>query len=402
MFTENHRCNFTREKIAQAVALMENHGLDLWITLCRETNQLRDPALSLIYSGDAVWLSAFIVAKNGENIAIVGRHDADSIRQRQEFETVIGYDEDFRVPFLEVLDRLEPLRIGLNYSLDDSAADGLTFGLWLHLKDLLSNTPYTDRLTSAAGLISDLRGMKTTGEIGRLLASIECAQTIIAEVGDNLHRGLSEYEISRLFKNAMRKRGVKEAWSTDGCPAVSCGPASIIGHSLPSQEINLAPGMIVRVDFGVIKDHYASDLQRVWYLPHKGEKFAPPEVQRGFDTVRLAITRAAEALKPGVLGYEIDRIARQIVLDAGYPEFMHALGHQVGQQAHDGGSLLAPLWPRYGNSNREPLQVGNVFTLELGVPTPAGYVGLEEMIVIEEHGCRFLSHPQEHIWVLER
>lgn len=392
----------TREKIAQAVALLPNHGLDLWITLCRETSQLKDPALNLIYSGDAVWLSAFIIAKNGENIAIVGKYDADSVRQRHAFDTVIGYDEDFRVPFLEVIERHNPMRIGLNYSLDDVAADGLTFGLWLHLKDLLSGTPFAERLTSAAGLVGDLRGIKTPAELQRIVASIACAEEIIAEVGENLVPGLSERDISKLFKNGMHKHNVKESWSAEGCPAVSCGPDSSVGHSLPSPDIILQRGQIVHIDFGVIKDSYASDLQRVWYFAKPGENTAPVEVQRGFDTVRKAIIKSAEFLKAGVLGHEADQIARQIVLAAGYPEYMHALGHQVGQQAHDGGSLLAPLWPRYGNSNREPLQVGNVFTLELGVPTPAGYIGLEEMVVIEADGCRFLSHPQEEIWVLKR
>lgn len=400
MFTGGE--TFTREKIAQAVTLLPNHGLDLWITLCRETSQLKDPALNLIYSGDAVWLSAFIIARNGENIAIVGKYDADSVRQRNAFDTVIGYDEDFRIPFLEVLERHDPMRIGLNYSLDDVAADGLTFGLWLHLKDLLSGTPYSERLTSAAGLVGDLRGIKTPGELRKIVAAIECAEEIIDEVGENLVPGLSERDISRLFKNGMHKRGVKESWSADGCPAVSCGPDSSVGHSLPSPEIILQRGHIVHVDFGVIKDNYASDLQRVWYLLRQGETAVPAEVQRGFEIVRKAILASADFLKAGVLGYEADQIARRIVLAAGYPEYMHALGHQVGQQAHDGGSLLAPLWPRYGNCNREPLQTGNVFTLELGVPTPAGYIGLEEMVVIEEHGCRFLSHPQEKVWLLKR
>lgn len=393
---------FTREKVAQAIQLLPKHGLDLWITLCRETSHMKDPALSLIYTGDAVWLSAFLIAKNGENIALVGTHDVDGILQRGEFDTVIGYDADFQKPFLELLNRQNPERIGLNYSIDDTAADGMTYGLWLHLQDLLKDTPYKDRLVSAAPLIGELRGVKTSGEVSTIRRSTACAEEIIAGAGAHLCAGLSEYEIAQLFKAGMKQRGVIEAWSAEGCPAVNCGPDSAVGHALPSPEIILEPGQIVHIDFGVILDNYASDLQRVWYLPKPGETAAPDEVLAAFAVVREAIVKAAHYLKPGVLGHEVDRVARDTIIHAGYPEYMHALGHQVGQKAHDGGSLLAPLWPRYGDSNKEQIQRGNVFTLELGVPTSAGYIGLEEMVVVTETGCEFISTPQTEVWVLPR
>jgi Xaa-Pro aminopeptidase len=41
------------------------------------------------------------------------------------------------------------------------------------------------------------------------------------------------------------------------------------------------------------------------------------------------------------------------------------------------------------------VEAGNVFTLELHVPTAAyGQVSLEEDVLVTETGCEFLSHPQ--------
>jgi Xaa-Pro aminopeptidase len=43
------------------------------------------------------------------------------------------------------------------------------------------------------------------------------------------------------------------------------------------------------------------------------------------------------------------------------------------------------------------VEAGNVFTLELGVMTGAGYLGLEEDVVVTEGGCEFLSSFQREV-----
>src|ERR671924_186444 len=97
----------------------------------------------------------------------------------------------------------------------------------------------------------------------------------------------------------------------------------------------------------------------------------------------------------------IDAIARQVVIDAGYPEYDHATGHQVGRAAHDGGGVLGPRWERYGRTPEMPIQAGNVFAVEMGLEVDGyGVVGLEEEAVVEDGGARFLSHPQRELWLL--
>ena len=103
------------------------------------------------------------------------------------------------------------------------------------------------------------------------------------------------------------------------------------------------------------------------YVLGEDEDVPSKEVVRAFETVVKAITASAEALKPGVQGWEIDIIARNIVTDAGYTEFMHALGHQIGRNVHDGGCLLGPRWEKYGESPFYYVEKGQTFTLELHV-----------------------------------
>ena len=121
----------------------------------------------------------------------------------------------------------------------------------------------------------------------------------------------------------------------------------------------------------------------------------------GFNTIVESIRRSFNALKPGVTGLEIDTIARDYIVSQGYKEYPHALGHQVGRTAHDGGPLLAPAWERYGNLPNTPLEEGQVFTIEPRLYTGHGVVTIEEMAIITKTGAQWLSQPQEEIYIIK-
>ncbi|RME80805.1 MAG: M24 family metallopeptidase [Caldilineae bacterium] len=117
--------------------------------------------------------------------------------------------------------------------------------------------------------------------------------------------------------------------------------------------------------------------------------------------MREALEAARAALRPGVEGQAVDAAARGVITAAGYPAYRYATGHQLGRNAHDGGGVLAPLWERYGEAPRQPVQAGQVYTLEPGVAVPGyGYLGLEEDVVVTENGAAYLGAPQETLILL--
>jgi Xaa-Pro aminopeptidase len=152
------------------------------------------------------------------------------------------------------------------------------------------------------------------------------------------------------------------------------------------------------VDLGVTSHGYSSDIQRCWYVAAETGEAVPQDVVQAAAAVNRAISSGAALLKPGVLGWQVDDAARTSITSDGYPEYKHALGHQVGKVAHDGGAILGPRWARYGRTPEIPIREGEVYTLELGVTLPGrGYLGLEEMVVVTADGCKFLSQRQFEI-----
>ncbi len=151
------------------------------------------------------------------------------------------------------------------------------------------------------------------------------------------------------------------------------------------------------MDFGVQVDGFCSDNQRTWYVLRPGEDEAPDDVKKVFNAVRDGIQAAADVVKPGVKGWEVDAVARTFITDAGFEEYPHALGHSVGRYAHDGGTGFYPRWERYGTKPYGSIHAGNVFTLEFGVRSPFGYISMEEEILVTEDGYEWVSPPQKEL-----
>ena len=388
------------EKADQAHALLRETGLDCWLTFVRETGTRPDPGVELVVGTDLTWVSAFFLTAAGRRLAVVGRYDVPTLRSLGVFHEILSYDQDPRPPLFDALQRLDPQAIGLNVSSDDVTADGLTHGMWLLLGELLRDTPFAGRLTSAAPLLSRLRARKSPGEIDRIRRAVAATEEIVGLVTGQIQPGVSELQLADFVHEQFRSRGLASAWDWHGCPIVNCGPASEPGHVRPRADLWVEPGQLVHLDLGVKVEGYCSDLQRMWYVRRPGEDGPPAEVRRGFDTVVRAIEAAAAVLRPGVRGYEVDAAARRVFAEAGYEEFKHGLGHGVGRAVHDGGTLLGPHWPKYGKTPDGVVEVGNVFTLEPGLMTAAGYVGVEEDVLVTATGCEFLSSFQRKLLVV--
>jgi Xaa-Pro aminopeptidase len=389
-----------QEKVRQANQLLAEFDLDMWLVLVRETAEHTDPALKLLGHLNAVWTAAFIFTRTGERIAITGQGDDNAVRIQGLFDEVLPYTQSIQDVLLDVLKKYDPKTIGVNYSRSDVSADGLTYGMWLNLLEWLKGTPYAERLVSAADFVEALRGRKNPAELATMRKAIGISMEIYDTLTAWLHPGLSERQIHAFVSEEIKRRGLESSWDAEHCPGLNAGPNSPWGHFGASDEVTRV-GETLNMDFGVKVDGFCSDNQRVWYFLRPGEVQAPAEVQKVFATVRGAIQAAADFVRPGLQGWEVDAVARKFIVDAGYPEYPHALGHAVGRYAHDGGVGFYPRWERYGDKPYGHIAAGQVFTLELGIRSPYGYISLEEEILVTPTGCEWVWPPQKKLMLVK-
>lgn len=389
------------EKVKQASGLLREFGVDCWITFTRESEICGDPTLAFLVPGHITWHSAFIVSADGRTRAIVGQFDRKGVEETGAYDKVVGFITGIKEPLLEYLKELDPRTIAINYSRASEICDGLTHGMYLTLHDFLSEAGLAERMVPAEKIVSALRERKSAVEIGWMKEAVQATEEIYDLAGKFIAPGRTESEIAAFILAEAERRKLPMAWGRETCPAVFSGPDTAQAHYSPTGR-TVERGHILNMDFGVKVKGYCSDMQRTFYILKAGETAAPDDVMKGFRTIVRAVEESKRAMKPGVTGFEIDAVARSIIVGEGYAEFPHALGHQVGRYAHDGTALLGPKWEKYAHKPLQKLEAGMVFTLEPRLTVPGrGVVTIEEMVVVTKDGAEWLGRPQKELYLVK-
>jgi Xaa-Pro aminopeptidase len=385
-----------KEKHELLKQILIEKNIKCYMIFVRETSAMKDPVIDLLAGGDVVWETAFIFSidnqHNYRKIAIIGNFDADTEKNKGIWDAVIPYDEGISSELKKEIQKINPKEIAINFAVENYMADGISHGMFLKLSQYLPNMKFI----SANPIVSSVRGRKTTTELELIKKAAEITEEINNYMTTQMKPGMTEIEVQNLFHERMNYLEVSESWQRSGCPASDAGPDKVMGHVGPS-ELKVQKGHTFHNDFGIDWMGYKSDLQRMWFFGSKDE--IPEELQHAYATVHGAITRAFNFIKPGIKGWEVDKIARDYVIERDYDEFMHGLGHQVGREAHDGGVLLGPPWEKYGDAPKGEVEENNVFTLELHVYTKNyGGVSLEEMICVTKDGAEWIV-PRTKGWI---
>ena len=385
-----------KEKVEQAKNLLKEFDIDCWLTFARETQINGDPALAFLVEADLTWHSSFVITKT-EAHAVVGEYDRLTVAELGVYNSVTGFVKGFKEPLQKLLKELNPEKIAVNYSVGSEICDGLTYGMFLTLQNVLSEIGFEKRIVSAEKIVSALRERKSKTEIESMKEAVRNTEEIFDLVAKYITPGRTEKEIAAFMKNEVEKRKLEFAWEEKVCPAVFTGPENAGAHYAPTGRA-VEKGHILNMDFGVKVNGYCSDMQRTFYILRDGEKIPPAAVQKGFDVIVEAIEKAKQSIKPGEIGESIDKIARTTITSHGYDEYPFGLGHQAGRFSHDGTALLGPAWEKYAKKPFQKLEAGMVFTIEPRLTVPDhGVVSIEEMIIITETGSEWLTNPQKNI-----
>ncbi len=390
--------NLDQEKLPIIYDVMQKNNVDAWLITGRESIMKSEPILPVL--GDMAFIIAttLIFTSDRKCLAIVSPLDVECFKLIEGVDEVYEYPTTMEETIFEVLSKLKPKNLALNFSSNDSSADGLTVGMYMKLKKILDQLENPIEIVSAFPIISEVRGRKTSTQIEKIRHCAIKADEYLRRVPEICKEGTTSLDIFNFLHNVAYDEGYGMSWADSQCPGVSVDPNVPSGH-MGIIETPIVKGYLINIDYGVSKDGYCSDLQRMYYVLKDDEDDAPEHVKQAFYLIRDAVNASKEFMKPGVTGFQVDQIARHMVVDEGYDSWNAALGHQVGHQTHDGGTILANRRPRYNRPELidTPLQVGNVFTIEPSIEIAEGRIGLEEDVVITENGTEWLVEPQREL-----
>ncbi|TYP51625.1 M24 family metallopeptidase [Thermosediminibacter litoriperuensis] len=271
-------------------------------------------------------------------------------------------------PFKKCADELKSL------GLRNLAFEGhyLTVKSYEELKSFLDGI----EVIKTDGLIEELRTRKDEVELEMIRKSQEITDKAFEHILNYIRPGVTESDLALEIEYFIKKNGADGlAFHT----IVASGPRSSLPHGRPTSR-KIQPGDFITLDFGAKFNHYCSDMTRTVVLgkPNKDQL----EIYR---IVLEAQKRALEYIKSGVLGKDVDKVARDFIEEKGFGRnFGHGLGHGVGLEIHEA--------PRLSQKGENPLLPGMVVTVEPGIYIENfGGVRIEDLVIIVEDGCTNLT-----------
>ena len=256
----------------------------------------------------------------------------------------------------------------------------MTVSLFNSLRAKLQDRDPAPELVASEGFVSQLRAVKEPDELVTIQRAIDLADQAMEAVGAQLRPGLTEREVAWMMEKTMRESGA-DALSFD--TIIASGPNGAKAHHHPSQR-KLEAGDGVVIDMGALYDGYCSDITRTYILGKDDMKF-----REIYDVVLEAQRIAEDEARTGMTGEEIDALARQVIVNAGYGgTFGHSLGHGIGLAVHE--------FPRVGPRATGIIEDGMVFSVEPGIYlTGWGGVRIEDLVVMENGSPRVLTHAHK-------
>ncbi|MFZ1362268.1 MAG: M24 family metallopeptidase [Candidatus Nanopelagicales bacterium] len=200
--------------------------------------------------------------------------------------------------------------------------------------------------------VARARAIKDDDELVLIRQACEISVEGLTNLLPQIRIGLTEVELARMLELEMAKLGAEDrAFAT----IVAAGPNSAIPHHAPTSSKLLA-GDLLKIDFGARVDGYNADCTRSFIVGAE-----PEDWQLELHAQVLSASEAAKrAVRPGLIGAELDAVARDYLLGQDVADqFLHGLGHGVGLDIHE--------YPFLIPNSVDVLEERSVFTIEPGL-----------------------------------
>jgi Xaa-Pro aminopeptidase len=245
------------------------------------------------------------------------------------------------------------------------------------LKSRMRMTP-----EDAEPILQGLRAVKDQDEVRLMKKSGEILSRSFDEAPNLIDLGMTELELARKLADLIIAKGASGVSDL----LVQSGPRAANPHGLASKK-RIKSGEPIILDLVSVYEGYYADITRTLCIGRS------VEVERVYEQVLEAQSRARAAAGEGVAVGSVDRAARKYLVDHGLGKyFIHRTGHGLGLEVHeepyivDGGDAL--------------LRENMFFTIEPGVYIP-GKIGvrIEDDVRVDGHrALETTNPPKQYGW----
>jgi len=219
------------------------------------------------------------------------------------------------------------------------------------------------RVHDIAPLLASMRRYKDVSEIEALYHAVDITMTAHEAVAHALEPGMNEAEVQATAEYIMIGSQSRPAFPT----IVGSGKNSTVLHYHANSQ-PLAAGDVVVVDMGAEANYYCADITRTYPVSGSFTARQREVYQHVLDTQEYV----ASIAKPGMWLFNKDKPAESLhhravefLTKRGYEKyFIHGIGHFLGLDVHDVGDRT------------QPLEEGDVFTIEPGIYIAAEKIGV--------------------------
>ncbi|MEG2044520.1 MAG: aminopeptidase P family protein [Clostridia bacterium] len=227
--------------------------------------------------------------------------------------------------------------------------------------------------------------VKTAKEI----ACIKTAQSITDRAFEHIlsyiKPGVCETDIVAELEYFMKKnKSTALAFDT----IALTGAKTAMCHGIPD-DTKIQNHSFFLLDFGAVFGNYCSDMTRTVAVGS-----ITSEMKRVYDIVLEANNLCEKAIKAGVLGSDIDGIARDFISKSGYEgKFGHSLGHGLGMRCHE--------LPNFSPNYKKHIPKDSVLSVEPGIYLEGEFgVRIEDLVVVTESGIENLTKTPKQLIIL--
>jgi len=325
-------------------------------------------------------ITMLVVPRDGDATLVLPGLEAARVAERPELFSVKGWGETE-----------DPIAIIANLAgpaCEVAIGDHMWAGFLVDLTKQMPNSSFR----RASTITSPIRQVKDVEEVERLRAAAAAVDRIAERLqsGAIALVGQTEAQVSA----ELGRQIVEEGHDRVNFAIVASGPNAASPHHHAGDRV-IQPGENVLCDFGgtmIGADGvgYCSDLTRNVWTDDRPDR----DYLEAYAVLHEAQAAAVRAATVGTPAQDVDRAARQRIVDAGYGSyFIHRTGHGIGVEAHED--------PYIVEGNATPLVAGNAFSIEPGIYVPGKWgMRLEDIVVAADDGPDPLNTVDHHLAVL--